>query len=194
MAVFYFIQKKPTSTDVFEAVKEYALSSTTNISVKSPAVVTKSPVEDGTSMVDNYFLDNRTATFSGIITDIRVNGVGTPVLEWIGAIKDLRRSKKLLTLFADTEIIPNCLITTFDLDKTVEQGLSGWKCNLSFQEVDISERARLVVIKEPKPEVKDDAVIKSSGSSSSTKKVGDEIATSTGLDLVNSGVSLVTGV
>lgn len=181
MAVFYFTETKPDSLNLYEAVKVYELSCTTSISINSPAVVTKSPVEDGTSIVDNYFVDNRTATFSGIITDIRVSGFdvqNTPVYQWIGEIKSLRRSKKLLTLFADTEVIPNCVITTFDLDKTVEQGLSGWRCNLSFQEVDISERAKLVEIKEPKPEVKDDVTSPVNGSSSSTKKVQQALSES----------------
>ena len=195
MAVFYFTETKSNSINLYEEVKVYELSCTTNISISSPAVVTKSPVEDGTSIIDNYYVDNRTATFSGIITDIRVSGFdvqNTPVYQWIGEIKSLRNSKKLITLFADTEVIPNCVITTFDLDKNVEQGLSGWRCNLSFQEVDISERAKLVEIKEPKPEVKDDVTNKVNGSSTSTKQVDNAIATTIGLDLIRSGVDLVT--
>ena len=188
MPVFYFQETKPDTNDLFEKIKVYELSCTTNIAIKSPAVVTKSPVEDGTSIVDNYYLDNKTATFSGIITDIRVSGFdaeNVPVFQWIGEISALRKSKKLLTLFADTEIIPNCVITTFDLDKSVDEGLSGWKCNLTFQEVDISERAKLVTIKQPKIEVKDDVNAKVNGGSSSTKAVGSTIATTTGFDAVN---------
>ena len=181
MAVFYFTETKQDNISIYEPIKVYELSCTTGISISSPAVVTKSPVEDGSSMIDHFYLDNKTATFTGIITDIRVSGFdvqNTPVYQWIGEIKSLRSSKKLVTLFADTEVIPNCLITAFDLDKTVEDGLSGWKCNLSFQEVDISERAKLVEIKEPKPEVKDDVGEESKGSSNSVKKVGDELETS----------------
>ena len=188
MPVFYFQETKPDTNDLFEKIKVYELSCTTNIAIKSPAVVTKSPVEDGTSIVDNYYLDNKTATFSGIITDIRVSGFdveNVPVLQWIGEISALRKSKKLLTLFADTEIIPNCVITTFDLDKSVDEGLSGWKCNLTFQEVDISERAKLVTIKQPKVEVKDDVNSKVNGGSSSTKAVGAELSSSHAADLVS---------
>jgi hypothetical protein len=56
--------------------------------------------------------------------------------------------------------------------------LSGWRCNLSFQEVDVSERAKLVEIKEPKPEVKDDVTDQVNGSSSSTKKVQQALSES----------------
>ena len=97
MPVFYFQETKPDTNDLFEKIKVYELSCTTNIAIKSPAVVTKSPVEDGTSIVDNYYLDNKTATFSGIITDIRVSGFdveNVPVLQWIGEISALRKSKK----------------------------------------------------------------------------------------------------
>ena len=190
MAVFYFTETKPDSINLYAPIKVYELSCTTDITISSPAVVTKSPVEDGTSIVDNYYIDNKTATFAGVVTDIRVSGFdvqNTPVYQWIAEIKALRSSKKLITLFADTEVIPNCVITSFDLSKTVEQGLSGWLCNLSFQEVDISERAKLVAIPTPKPEVKDDVNKKVNGSSTSTKEVDKEVATTFGLDAINKG-------
>tara|TARA_R110000851_G_scaffold119532_1_gene247377 strand:+ start:263 stop:874 length:612 start_codon:yes stop_codon:yes gene_type:complete len=193
MAKFYFKEAKADSSSS-NGVKIYELSCTTDINIKHPAVATKHAVEDGTSIVDNYYLDNRTATFSGIITDIRVNSAdaqNTPVFQWIGEISALRKSKVLLTLVADTEVIPNCIITEFDLSKTKEEGASGWKCNLSFQEIDISERAKLITIKEPKPEVKDEVTDKSSGSGTSTEQVPTGIATTVGLDAINGGSAYI---
>ena len=177
MAKFYFKEAKADSSSS-NGVKIYELSCTTDISIKHPAVATKHAVEDGTSIVDNYYLDNRTAIFSGIITDIRVNSAdaqNTPVFQWLGEISALRKNKVLLTLVADTEVIPNCVITEFDLAKSKEQGSSGWKCNLTFQEIDVSERAKLISIKEPKPEVKDEVSSKSSGSGNPTEQVPEAL-------------------
>ena len=42
---------------------------------------------------------------------------------------------------------------------------------MTFEEVDISERVRLVEVKEPRVEVKDKTESKANGSSSSTKQV-----------------------
>lgn len=187
MAKFYFKEAKSDSSSS-NSIKIYELSCTTDISIKHPAVTTKHAVEDATSIVDNYYLDNRTATFSGIITDIRVNSSdaqNTPVFQWIGEISALRKRKVLLTLVADTEVISNCVITEFDLAKNKDQGSSGWKCNLSFQEVDVVERAKLISIKEPKPEVKNEVTDKSSGSGTSTEQPPVGLATTIGLDAAN---------
>lgn len=206
MSVFYFTAPRRVSNtnnllssntnNTSNTTRIYELSCTTNISIRSPAKVTSSPVEDGSSIVDNYYLDNKVGTFTGIITNIRLFsgiipeiknlfGIGAgntldqgTVLEpdqWIRAITNLRNEKVLLTLHADTESIPNCLITEFDLDKTKDEGLSGWKCNMTFQEVDISERARIVEIPEPKQEVKDEVAPKSNVSSSSSKDAEEEL-------------------
>ena len=181
MSAFYFYDPKEGDTNF----KIYELSSTTDITIKSPAVVTKSPVEDGGSIVDNYFIDNKTATFSGIITQIRVSGQEerTDVESWILGIEQLRASKKLLTLVAHKQVILNCLITQFDLSKNKDQGLTGWKCNMEFQEVDISERARIVEIKEPKEEVKDDVTALSKSSSQTSKEVA--LGTSVAVDVAD---------
>ena len=173
MAVFYWTETNPDTEDG-EDIKIYELASTSRITISSPAKVTSSPVEDGSSIVDNYYLDNKTATFSGVITNINVSRVGAtnlPTDQWITDVRALRQSKKLLTVFADTEVIQNCLITRFDLEKTKDQGLTGWLCNMSFKEVDISERAKIVEIKKPKAPVKDEVAPKSRGSSSSVKEV-----------------------
>lgn len=178
MSEFYFYNPKEKGEPVV-----YQLSCTTDITITSPAVATKSPVEDGSSLVDNYFIDNKTASYSGLITQIKVIGQEerTDTAIWINSIHTLRASKKLLTLVAHTEILQNCLITQFTLSKNKEQGLTGWKCEIEFQEVDISERAKLVEIKEPKVEVKDEVANKSKSSSSPTKDVALE--TSFGVDI-----------
>lgn len=192
MSVFYFTDPKKLTGDGTPLV--YELSCTTDISISSPASVTSSPVEDGSSITDNFYLSNRTASFSGIITNIRVAGMeATEVGVWLQSIKALRESKVLLTVVADTEVLQNCIITNLNISKTKEQGLSGWKANLSFQEVTISERARLVEIKEPKPAEKDQVEGKKSSSSSSVKQVGSEVAGTVTTDVIKGIYGFATG-
>ncbi len=186
MSVFYFTETKPNEDNLFEATKVYELSCTTSISIRSSARVTSSPVEDGTSIVDNYYLENRDAEFNGLITNIRVSGIDhIPVAQWISELNELRASKKLLTLVADTEVIPNCVITSFSLDKNKDQGLSGWRCNLAFKEVTISERARLVEVKKPKPAEKDKVGGKSKNGNTTSEQVDNSLATTSFLDVVD---------
>lgn len=171
MSVFYFTD--PLVVDASGAPIIYELSCTRDITITSPARVTSSAVEDGGSIVDNFYLDNRTVNFNGVITNIRLSGSSEVVLvdQWISSIQQLRKTKKMVTVTSHTEVVPNTLITEFTLSKDKTQGLSGWNCSMTFKEVDISERAKLVEVKEPREEVKNKTEAKAKGSSSSTKQV-----------------------
>lgn len=189
MSIFYF-----TTPDN----REYELSCTTNVTVNQPAVITKSPVESGKSIIDNYYLDNTTISFSGVITNVTVMGQDAnrkrDVDTWISDIETIRRSKDLLVVHYDTnKIVTNCVITRFDISKTKDQGKSGWQCTLVFQEVDISERARLTTVPEAKKEVKDATDPKSKTSSNNKKEVATPLATTVSGDLIAAGVGLFTG-
>ncbi len=166
MATFYFYDPTGDAEDV------YSLSATTDIKLTCPAQITSSAVEDGSSLADNTFLDPVTATFTGVITSVgKVGAEGTLVPPaWLDAVRQLRRSKKPLTMVAHTEILQNCLIGNLDLSKTKAEGLSGWKVNISFKEVRLSERARMVYIKEPKTAVKDKTGDKKASSNTPTKQ------------------------
>lgn len=178
--------------------REFELSSTTRVSVKKSAIITKSPVESGKSIIDNYYLDNTIITFSGVITNVTVFGQDEKrvreVSSWIDDIEVIRRAKDLLTVhYDDLQVVPNCVITQFDIDKTKEQGNSGWSCTLVFQEIDISERARLVAIPEAKQEVKDATDPKSKTSSNDKKEVPEQLATTISSDAIASGFNFFLG-
>jgi hypothetical protein len=185
MPVFYF--SDPLEVGDNKSPVVYELSCTTEVTISSPAKVTSSAVEDGGSIVDNYYLDNRVVTFDGLITNIRVSGqLSNPSTEqWIKQIRELRKTKHFLTVTADSEVVPNCLITEFNLSKTNEHGLSAWAAKISFKEVDISTRARLVEVKDAKKAVKDVVEAKTKGGGSPTKEV---LTTTVGLDAYNAGV------
>lgn len=168
MSLFYFTDKEGNY---------YELSSTTRIHVSEMARATTNPVEAGKAITDNYIIEPRTITFSGVITNIRVIGQqedrAKPVDQWINDIRQLRIKKELIDVYIDTlDIIKGCLITSFDIDKSKEQGSSGWNCSFVMQEILVSDRARLVDIAEPKPEVKDDVQDKSNSGNQATVEVG----------------------
>lgn len=168
MSLFYFMDKEGNY---------YELSSTTSISVSENARTTTNPVESGKAITDNYIIEPRIITFSGIITNIKVIGQqedrAKPVDQWINDIRQLRIKKGLIDVYIDTlDIIRDCLITSFDIDKSKEQGNSGWNCSFVMQEILVSDRARLVDMAEPKPEVKDDVQGKSNSGNQTTTEVG----------------------
>lgn len=168
MSLFYF-------TD--SGGNYYELSSTTRITVSENARATTNPVESGKAITDNYVLEPRTISFSGIITNIRVIGQKAdrvkPVDQWINDIRQLRIKKELIDVYIDSlDIIQGCLITSFDIDKTKEHGNSGWGCSFTMQEILVSDRARLVDIPEPKPKVKDDVQPKDNSGNQTTEEVG----------------------
>lgn len=188
MSLFYFTDK---------GGNYYELSSTTRIHVSEMARATTNPVESGKAITDNYIIEPRTITFSGIITNIRVIGQqedrAKPVDQWINDIRQLRIKKELIDVYIDTlDIIKGCLITSFDIDKSKEQGSSGWNCSFVMQEILVSDRARIVDIAEPKPEVKDDVQGKSNSGNQTT--AGTELVeVNTTLLNYKNFIGLVTG-
>ncbi len=167
MSVFYFTDQEGNF---------YELSSTTQVSVTEPARATSSPVESGKSITDNFVIEPRVISFTGIITNIKVIGQDPSrrkdVDQWIEDIRQLRLSKQLLNVHVDSlNIIPNCLMVTFDLNKDKSHGLSGWGCSFRMKEILISDRARLVEIPEPKPSVKNDVTSKKNSGNQTTKVV-----------------------
>lgn len=165
MSVFYF-------TD--SSGNYYELSSTTRVSVSEPSRTTTNPVESGKAVTDNYVIEPRIITFSGVITNITVIGQDTnrvrPVDQWLDDIRKIRLKKDFVNVYIeDLNIIPNCLITSFDIDKTKEHGLSGWGCSFSMQEILVSDRARLVDFPTPKDSVKEDVSKKRNSGNQTTE-------------------------
>lgn len=175
MSVFYFTDQEGNF---------YELSSTTDITVSEPARATTSPVESGKSITDNFVIEPRVVTFTGVITNIKVIGQDESrrkdVDQWIEDIRQLRVSKQLLNVHVDSlNIIPNCLMVSFDITKNKSHGLSGWGCSFRMQEILISDRARIVEIPKPKESVSDDLAGKKNSGNQTTKVVeGEELTRS----------------
>lgn len=151
----------------------YELSSTQNCTISEPAQVTNRRVESGKSLADNYYIDNRTVTFNGVITSIRNSSTVVDVKQWVDEIRELRRKDVpvLIDVYAKEELIPNCLIQNITLDVDNKIGDSGWSVYMVMKEVSVSERAKLVEIPEPKEDKKDSVEGKTSTSSNPTEEV-----------------------
>lgn len=184
MSRFYIEYPDPNNSN---ALKVLSLSSTTSIKISEPANVTSYPVEDGSSVVDNYVVDNRVVTFDGIITNVSITSLAgdqLPTDDWIAEMRNIRSRKQLVTVHVSgVDLVPNCVVTNFQLNKTKSEGITGWKCSLSMKEVDISERIRVVSVKKPIKEVEDEVAAKQKVAGSSTKEVN--LATSSALDITN---------
>lgn len=151
----------------------YELSSTENCSISEPAQITNRRVESGKSLSDNYYIDNRTVTFNGVITSIRNSSTVVDVKQWVDEVRELRRKDVpvLIDVYAKEELVPNCLIQNITLDADNIVGNSGWLVYMVMKEVSVSERAKLVEIPEPKEDKKDSVEGKTSTSSNPTEEV-----------------------
>ncbi|WP_139708248.1 phage baseplate protein [Aeromonas allosaccharophila] len=132
-----------------EPAKQIFLDAVTDVSITATANPTQSPVENGKSLVDNYILQPRTASFTGIISDTKVNkeeGVG--VQDYIDEVNKLIQTKEPFVFFADEALLPhldNVLITSFSLSRDQNIGI-GVRVDISVQEVLIIERAKPTTI------------------------------------------------
>lgn len=185
---FYFIVQSEDSQGFDGA--EYELSSTSQISVSSPARVTSSRVESGKSLTDNYFKENKTVSFNGVISNIKKRDrVATG--EWLAEIEAIRNldPPPRVTVISADYAVKNCIIEQFDFDKTAVEGLSAWKVSFTFKEVEYIKRANRVEIKEPSPATKDTVSSKSKGGNEAT--VDKHLTTTTGQDLAEKSGSLI---
>ena len=181
MSVFYFTDKEGNY---------YEMSSTMHVSLSESGRATTNPVESGKAITDNFVMEPRIITFSGLITNIKVIGQQEDrvkdVDQWINDIRTLRISKELVSVYVhDLNVIPNCLITTFDIDKNKSHGLSGWGCNMVFQEILISQRASQIDFPEAKPSVSDDVSSKRNSGNQTTSTVNESLVLSSGAILVD---------
>jgi hypothetical protein len=142
MTVFYI----KDGNDVYE------LSATTDVSVQYSGTPTRFKVEDGSTITDHYTVENAIASFNGVITDIislnNIDPTKTPK-EYLEGLRRLQQAKRPFTVFVDDKLQPfdNCLFTNIGFDKSLSEGLSGWRVSLSFEQIRISDRARASIIK-----------------------------------------------
>ena len=186
MSVFYFTDKQGNY---------YELSATTRVSVTEPSRATTNPVESGKAITDNYVIEPRVITFSGVITNLTVIGQDISrvksVDQWLNDIRQIRLNKEFVNVYVeDLNVIQNCLITSFDIDKTKEHGLSGWGCSFSMQEILVSDRARQVDFPTPKESVKDDVSSKRNSGNQTTEGVDEELAETLSSGLIGAVVDL----
>ncbi|ASU03366.1 hypothetical protein [Pseudoalteromonas phage J2-1] len=169
-SVFYFIA--PAVEDKESAL--YRMAATTDIRISRSARATRSRVESGKSLTDNYHLDNWDISFDGVITNVGIYKEGNTFLEtsdWISQVNNLREETPIrpLTVVADNIVIENCIITNFTASKSKAEGLGGWRVSLSFQDITFVSKASLVLVQSPSEETKDDVADKTTGNNQTTK-------------------------
>ena len=183
---FYFIRQ-----DNGEA---YEMSATTNITITKDMIATRRAVESGKSITDNSYLENAQVSFSGLITNIRNSSTLLNVDQFINEINELRAEdpRVLVDVYADGQFILNCLIISFNLNKTSSEGLGAWKTDFRLQEVEYTERAALVTVPEASVDTKD-KVGKMQSRSSNTVQELEEVTETVGASTVGGLLGLVNG-
>ena len=162
---FYFIRQ-----DNGEA---YEMSATTNITITKDMIATERAVESGKSITDNSYLENAQVSFSGLITNIRNASTLLNVDQFINEINELRAEdpRVLVDVYADGQFVENCLIVSFNINKTASEGLGAWKTDFRLQEIEFSERAALVLVPEASVDTKDRVDKMTSKSSNTTQEL-----------------------
>ena len=157
----------------------YSMSATTKVSISESATTTDSAVETTDTITDNVILQNRVIQMDGIISNINSSKETTlSTDQWISQIRQYRKSKGLYVVQVhDLEFIPNCTITGMQISKTKKEGNTAWLCSLSFKEIRVSVRAKLVDIPEPFADLKDNVNPKKDNGDSSTKDVPEKLST-----------------
>jgi hypothetical protein len=150
----------------------YELNATTRVRISEPASVTMRKVESGKNISDNYYIENRTVNFSGVIINVRNALVPIDITQWLSDMRATRRSSPpvLWTVYANGEVVPNCVITDLPVETDAGVGVNAWKVDINFKEVQFSERARLVEVPEAKETVETVVGEKGSRSSNTTKE------------------------
>lgn len=116
-----------------------------NISSDVSCDVVQTPVESGAFISEHYRRNPRTVSFTGIISDTKVNKEDPlSVQEYVSGINSIIDSKEYFTLYTDAVNIPNlekCLIQSFGLTRDQSTGI-GLSVSITVQEVLIIDRAK----------------------------------------------------
>lgn len=116
-----------------------------NLSSDISCDVVQTPVESGAFISEHYRRNPRTVSFSGIISDTKVNKEDPlSVQEYVSGINSIIDSKEYFTLYTDAVNIPSlekCLIQSFGLTRDQSTGI-GLSVTITVQEVLIIDRAK----------------------------------------------------
>lgn len=192
----FFIQ---TQEDNTADIKYYELTVTESIKLTYTSTPTKNPVEDGSNKTDHVVTENIKASFTGLVSDIKNISLGSisarnsnqdsviisqgqrSVEANLTELKDLWKSNKPFTLYYDERLEPldNCVFTLMDYNRDKNTG-TGYKVTMNFEQIQLSERALLLVDSRFAEDVEDQAESKKNTSNNSTEKVGTESITFVG--------------
>jgi len=149
MAIFY----------IKDGSSVYEMTATTEVQFSYTGQPTKFKVESGATITDHYNISNATASFNGIVTSVVLLSNGDNQLspkQYIESLRALQISKRPFTVYLDDKLTPikNCLFTTIDGSKGVDDGLSSWRMRLGFEQIRLEDRAQEGVLEvEPSVEV-----------------------------------------
>lgn len=194
-------------------VEYYELSITTDVNLSYIGNPTQHPVEDGTTITDQIQNQNVRGSFQGLVTNIKNVRLGPIIvsptqqtqnlilqnqrsvsdnLEGLVRIRDARRP---FTVYYDARRPPltNCVFTNLNFERTTDTGTS-YNVTLGFQQIQLSERARLITQPEAQPPVQDQVEGETNSSSNSTEEATvAEVREALSIGAVDSVINFFTG-
>jgi len=174
-------------------VEYFELSVTTDVNLSYMGNPTQHPVEDGTVITDQIQNRNVSLSFQGLITDVKNITIG-PIIastddqnqqlitqsqrsveDNLEGLVRIRNSRRLFSVYYDFRQPPvdNCVFTNLSFDRDPETG-GAYRASMDFQQVQLSERARVVTQPEPQPSVENQVEGKTNSSSNSTDEATTE--------------------
>lgn len=123
-----------------------ALDATTQVSRNKSGSVTSNTVQSGSNISDHYHTTLPIISFGGILTESKIRDITPSIENIVGLVDDLMESKQTFTLYGTTDgAIPDldrCVILDFMVNRDTSTANS-LNINLSLQQVDISNSAKL---------------------------------------------------
>lgn len=185
MAIFY----------IKDGSNVYEMTATTEVQFSYTGQPTKFKVESGATITDHYNISNATASFNGIITSVVLLSNGDNQLspkQYIEGLRSLQISKRPFTVYLDDKLTPikNCLFTTIDGSKGVDDGLSSWRMRLGFEQIRLEDRAQEGILEvQPSTEVLNGVSSKTDAGNTQAKE--KELPTSVIRGAAEGGVNII---
>ena len=151
MATYYI---KRSDTDEI-----YALDSTTEVSVQLSGTVTDFPIEDGSSVQDNYVNKNTTSSFNGSISTSKSlsNKDNLSPDDYMEALQKMKKEKVLFSVYWHSTQPPlvNCIFSTltFTQDSVrghVNSSVNSMGVSFTVQEIRLVDLTELGVVSSEK--------------------------------------------
>lgn len=163
MSVFYIERDFPKTI--------FALDSTSRSSLKTSGKATSYPIEDGSSVQDNYVNENNVVEFQGKISTVKSlsSSINLTPEKYIEGLLEMKDAREVFTIYwsASSPEMSNCVFTSLEFSHDKTSGLVGGHSSVSVsfsvkqlriaQKAEVSVRPATSFVDKTSTEAKGDA-------------------------------------